>query len=654
MPRSLLPRLVATAAVLLGFLTPAALAAPTWLPAEPTGAGGLVAALQDDGSAPGLSFGAGSISPILAADRPARGPFGTGVPLPSSPLGASYKLETLPDGTIVALLGVVDSGAATLAVTERRPGGVWGDLRQLGATDEGLSGLDSAIAPDGTLLVVWVSGNRELHSAEREPDGTWGPVEDVAGTKADHLSLKVDASGRATLASTLNAGNFTLQVADRPRGGTWTSTDLLSTPKELQSVGLSIDHDGRRWMFWSERGNSNPPGTVITPGRIVFRTSADGITGWGPDQPGPAMVDEEAEPLIPVIDRTGELTLIWGEGTFKDLKTLRVATRAGDSWAPSTALSTPSGVATNFGVRVANLTDSLLVGWSGESDGAYVARRSGGAWASPTLLASGLTILTSLSTRPDGDALVTYSTMTSTVPRTFAGALRALDVNGPRVGAIAAPGATAGAAATVSVDAIDRLSEIGSVVWDFGDGSTGTSTGSTTITHTWAQPGTFTVKATATDAVGNSTSGQATVTVAAAPIRTPTPTPAPTPAPAPSPARAPGPQLKLLADGFGKQLLLGKRRIPVVLSCGRYDCSVRLRATLTVGKRTVGTLPTVRGKIAARKKKTFFLETTVAQRRTMRAAVRRGRDAAVRVRVTAVTSAGTSRATQRISLRDLG
>lgn len=647
MPRSPLPRLVATAALFLGFAAPGALAAPTWLPAEPTGEGALVAALQDDGGAIGLTFSGTLTAPITSADRPARGSFGPGTPLPGAPIGAPAKLETLPDGTIVALVGLVENDTWTLAASTRRPGEAWGSVRELGAADEGLSGLEATTGPDGTLLVVWRTDTRELRSVERTPDGTWGSVQDVAGTRADSVSLKVDESGRATVASVLNTGNFALQVADRPRGGTWTSTDLLNTPAQLLSVGLEIDGDGRRWVVWNERGTSTPAGNVITPGTIRYRTSADGIGGWSADQAGPAMVGEEAEPLIPMIDRSGDLTLVWGEGSFKGPKTLRAATQSGGTWSPTTTLSAVDSVGTNFGVRVAKLPDSQLVGWSDETDGAYVARRSGGAWTSPTLLASGFNLLTSLSTRPDGDALVTYSTMVSASPRVFAGATRALDVNGPRISGVQAPGATAGAAAAVSVSAVDRFSEVASVAWDFGDGSSATTTGTTT-SHAWAQPGSYTVRITATDAVGNSTSGQGTVTVAAAP----TPTPAPTPAPTPKPA--PGPELKLLADGFGKQLLLGKRRIPVVLSCGRFDCSVRLRATLLVGKRAVGSLPTVRGKIAARKKRTFFLVTTVAQRRTLRTAVRRGRDAAVRVRVTATTSAGTSRTEQRISLRDPG
>ncbi len=76
------------------------------------------------------------------------------------------------------------------------------------------------------------------------------------------------------------------------------------------------------------------------------------------------------------------------------------------------------------------------------------------------------------------------------------------DSAGPRLSAVTIPGTAApGAAVSFSATASDTWSTVGSITWDFGDGS-GTATGSP-VTHTYPVLGSYTVTATATDALGN-------------------------------------------------------------------------------------------------------------------------------------------------------
>lgn len=81
----------------------------------------------------------------------------------------------------------------------------------------------------------------------------------------------------------------------------------------------------------------------------------------------------------------------------------------------------------------------------------------------------------------------------------------------PEITGVALPtGVTSGTAAKLSATTSDRLSAV-TVKWDFGDGATATG-GS--VSHTWAAPGTFTVRVTATDEAGNVTTTTRSLTVA--------------------------------------------------------------------------------------------------------------------------------------------
>ncbi|WCB91974.1 hypothetical protein DSM104299_00655 [Baekduia alba] len=90
-----------------------------------------------------------------------------------------------------------------------------------------------------------------------------------------------------------------------------------------------------------------------------------------------------------------------------------------------------------------------------------------------------------------------------------------LDVTGPELRAVNVPGsATAGTAVGgFSVATFDTFSAVGTPHWDFGDGA-GADGGS--VSHTYNNAGTYTIKVTATDAVGNATSATRSIAVGAA------------------------------------------------------------------------------------------------------------------------------------------
>ena len=88
-----------------------------------------------------------------------------------------------------------------------------------------------------------------------------------------------------------------------------------------------------------------------------------------------------------------------------------------------------------------------------------------------------------------------------------------LDAVGPTLNNVSIPAAvTAGVPATFSVEPVDRVVPTPSVSWSFGDA---TSASGDTVTHTFANPGTYSVSVTATVAPGDSATHTGTITVVA-------------------------------------------------------------------------------------------------------------------------------------------
>jgi PKD repeat protein len=98
------------------------------------------------------------------------------------------------------------------------------------------------------------------------------------------------------------------------------------------------------------------------------------------------------------------------------------------------------------------------------------------------------------------------------------------DGAGPRLGGLSVPAtATAQTSAAFAVAPTDVMSSVASTSWSFGDG--GPAVSGTSVQHTFAAAGSYDVKVTSTDAVGNASSATRKVTVAAAPVTPPPPVP---------------------------------------------------------------------------------------------------------------------------------
>lgn len=178
-----------------------------------------------------------------------------------------------------------------------------------------------------------------------------------------------------------------------------------------------------------------------------------------------------------------------------------------------------------------------FVAWSNGAANAVVVSPDGAFGPTTTLSPPGITVAgvltvstTVIAADAAGDAILAWDGNDGTRQV----GLRFFDGAGPQLGSLSVPdSATAGIAAAFSVAPFDVVSNVPSVRWAFGDG---TSAEGAVAAHAYATPGNYAVVVTATDAVGNATSATRAISVTAAPL--PPAPPAPLP-PAPSEPSAP-------------------------------------------------------------------------------------------------------------------
>jgi len=468
---------------------------------------------------------------------------------PSEPLsdvgletsGAHLAVE--PSGRVVAAWSSYDSSTtnSTIFVAEKSPSGGW---TMPTPVSDGASQAVSprvTVAPSGDATVVWERrGSFRIQAQTRVAGGPWWSLADTvdistAGSAAQSPDVGVDPAGNVVAVWQKIAGTgpgiYKIEGAVKPTGEAWDAPQDVSVPDSFSASQpyVAVDGAGLATAVWAQ--------DTSTTSRIQTATrSLSAVSSWS----APADLSDTTKfgraPQL-AVDGVGAVTVVWAECTTADFSTssyeVRTATRSSSGWSAAKTLG--SGDATiisrSDGPAIAVApTGAAVASWierttSGLSAVKAAARTAGGPWGEPTTLSAASADVISGSTRVGIDADGDAAALWYEVGTTFQIKARILDGAGPVLAAptIPATGKTA-TAMSFQASASDAWSALASYAWDFGDG--GAAVGSQ-VSHTYVAPGTYQVKVTATDAVGNSTTRSATtvVTGTTPPPEPPPPTP---------------------------------------------------------------------------------------------------------------------------------
>jgi hypothetical protein len=444
-------------------------------------------------------------------------------------------------------------GSRSLVRAATRPaaGGGFGAPATLSVDGQDAREPDLAVAPDGAAVAVWsrFDGTRHvIEAATRPAGGVFGPAERVseAGQNAEAPRVEMDAEGRALVAWSRrgSGGDWVVEARGRSTAGGFGGVETLSAPgADAGEVDVAMAGDGTAAVAWT-RASRVQAATRSATGS--FGAPADLSAAPGPL--GARYRDPSARDPRVAIGAGGAATAVWTRFDG-DVAVVQASTRSsGAGWSSPSTISAAGveaeqpqvaadgrGDATATWVRVQGIDRTVLA-----------ARRiSGGSFgASTAISASGQGgHFPRLAFDAEGNATAAWFHTTTSIGQAVNVQGAGFDAAGPELRDLRVPPVTsAGASTSFSVSPFDVWSPAAAsgTSWDFGDGSSSTGTA---VSHTYAAAGTYTVRVSSTDAVGNVTSTTRPIEVAPAstpgtgsgagepppPSETTTTTPAPPP-----------------------------------------------------------------------------------------------------------------------------
>jgi PKD domain len=473
---------------------------------------------------------------------------------------------------VMAML--VDKGPPQYVQISGRPAGSdWGAATEIGTATNNTGGPALAVDPAGNALIVFVNSdntapcngtaNACLHVVSRAPSGTLTTeaLFTNGGTAMFEPAVALDPSGngQATVIwrSTPSAGQNVVQGIRGTIGGAWPATSSplgATTTSTLSSPRVAIDGNGVPVAFYL---------STVTGQYNVMGSFMRGSTWTAPGSRANSTVGAFSA-LYVKTNRQGNVDAIFsgqGAGTKVVQTTTYDAATTSFPATPATIYTVVSTHNLN-GPKIQTASDGEAVAvWmddftSTTSTRAVLASvRTGGTWGSPVTLDPNTvdTSAPALAMDAAGNATAVWHSNSPSITERYAvhahGGSFGSSQNGPagnaapvvaaddpgHVHAAWAAGSTAvdtavfdpvppvlspvaanpnallaGGATQLDATATDVWSGPPSIHWDFGDGTTGDGA---SLTHTFPLAGTFTAKATATDAAGNSSAGTSDVQV---------------------------------------------------------------------------------------------------------------------------------------------
>lgn len=522
-------------------LAPApALAAPTWQPVSDLSATGFNAghtqvAVNGAGTSMAIwAFHDGTHYVVESATRPAGGIWSNGVlPRPDT-LGTDFYAEDPQIALDQAGNATAIWYGAGLQAATREAGGAWTTPTIVAAGT--IRAQQLVVDAAGNVTAIWVGqtgiSDQLIHSATRAAGGTWSAPVVLSSSGFDSVApdVAVDKAGNTTAVWTGSDGtNKIIQTATRPVSGAWSApSDLSAGGENATSPQIAIDAAGNATAIWHRPSAEADIQTATRPAGGTWSAGS-----YIPNAKSPA-----ADVAQIAFDAAGNTTALW-RGSDSVNSILQSSSRsASGTWSAPVNVSATGRH--SFGQRlVVDAAGTATAVWHSH-DGTYnvvqfATRSPGGTWSTPDNLSAtgGHAIAPEIALDPAGDAVAVWIRGN---PSFQVAQARGLDAAGPQITSFIAPtNGVPGQAVDYSVSATDVWSTISTTNWEFGDGS---SASGPSVSHVWANAGSYPVTLTLTDTVGNATTRSVTVTVAAPapPTTSPTPVPTATTSPTTTPA----------------------------------------------------------------------------------------------------------------------
>jgi hypothetical protein len=516
----------AAAAIGLGAAAETATAAPGWRPPLSVETSPSATALsfpkvvaRPDGCTT-VAFERGGV--VFASTRPAAGAFAPLQALASIASGEYPDLAAGAAGVAAAVWEDTGSKVRIATATGCEPLGAPAQVPGSYAfTEDPVAAVDAA----GTAIAVFQaggSGSRKIHHSERPPGGAPSeptPFAIPAGTESFRPQVAAnDAGGAAVVFDVVNAGS---QVYGARRLGAtgWSTPVQLNqsgNPAVAGSARVAMAGDGSLHAVWIDSSTSKLAFATLAPGGALTRTTLHEVAGGSiaTDPPAPAIA----------VDGEGRVAVAWTQ-VVAIARTVKAKVREPGSGSFSGVLNVSPTTSEGRGnpLLAIDRDGRVVATWSAyptvsTQRTAAATRLPGAAGFDEEKTVSDLSQVagpSDLGTDADGNTVVAML-VSGPLPREAK--VAAFDAAGPLLGPLAASSGVAGDAQPFSIAALDAWSPTLAAQWEFGDGDAASGD---SVSHAYASAGTFSVKATVADALGNASEASGSVTVGARPAAAP-------------------------------------------------------------------------------------------------------------------------------------
>jgi hypothetical protein len=494
----------------------AADAAPVWSAASPLGSGGeqmdVAMGAHGDVAMAWASFVAGKLTAQVVTRAPSES---FSVPLMLSSSGSESKAPVVAvdgAGEAVAVWPAVGSNYIIEAATVS--GAAVSAAQKLSAPGE--NAISPAVTVDerGDAIVAWTRDNgseQVVQAAFRPAGGHFGTAVNLPtkSGNAMHPEVAIDAAGDATVVwERFNGADEIVEQATRlaATGAFTAPTELANSSAYPMEPSVAMNAAGDTAVAWVSPGVEKVIQAAARPAGGSFGKPAN-LTGEVPAASQPQVA----------LDGQGESTVVWTGNFVVEYAT---GTRTG-------VFSGPKGLAFEawYPSIAEDAAGDTLVGYATVIglDADAVFRPAGGAFGasqqvSPVgqIVGGGASAI-NVAMSEDGDGAFGFVAQQESEVSAEVGLL---DSAGVAPGEVSIPAsATAGSPVSFSAAPVDAVFPQPTVTWAFGDAA---SASGDTVTHTFVDPGTYSVSVTATVAPGDSETHTGTITVVA-PVLSATP-----------------------------------------------------------------------------------------------------------------------------------